>query len=89
VINKTVTIQNKLGLHARSANAFVRTVSVFSSSITVTNKYATANGKSIMSMMLLQASKGSEIELEIDGEDEQLVLEAIEKLINDKFGEDD
>jgi len=89
VINKTVTIKNKLGMHARSAGAFVRIASTFASSITVTNEYATANGKSIMSMMLLQASKGSRIELQIEGEDEQQAFEAIESLINDKFGEDD
>lgn len=76
-------------MHARSANAFVRTASAFASSITVTNEYATANGKSIMSMLLLQARKGSKIELQIEGEDEQQAFEAIASLINNKFGEDD
>ncbi len=89
MIKRTVTIQNKLGLHARSASAFVRTVSAFASSVTVINEYATADGKSIMSMMLLQASMGSKIELQIEGEDEQQAFEAIVSLINDKFGEDD
>ena len=89
MISGTITIQNKLGMHARSANAFVRTASAFASSIKVTNEYATANGKSIMSMMLLQASKGSKIELHIEGEDEQQAFEAITSLINNKFGEDD
>ena len=73
-------------MHARSANAFVRTASAFASSITVTNEYATANGKSIMSMLLLQARKGSKIELQIAGEDEQRALESIASLINNKFG---
>jgi phosphocarrier protein HPr len=89
VINRTVTIQNKLGLHARSASAFVRTVSAFASNVTVVNEYATANGKSIMSMMLLQASQGTQIELHVDGEDEKETLDAIVSLINDKFGEDE
>jgi phosphocarrier protein len=89
VIKRTVTIQNKLGLHARSASAFVRTVSAFASSVTVINEYATANGKSIMSMMLLQASQGSEIELHIEGEDEKETFDAIESLVNDKFGEEE
>jgi phosphocarrier protein HPr len=89
VINRTITIQNKLGLHARSASAFVRTVSAFASNVTVVNEYATANGKSIMSMMLLQASKGTQIELHVDGEDEKETLDAIVSLINDKFGEDE
>ena len=89
MIKRTVSIQNKLGLHARSASAFVRTVSAFASSVTVINEYATADGKSIMSMMLLQANQGSEIELHIDGEDEIETCAAIESLINDKFGEEE
>ena len=89
MIKRTVSIQNKLGLHARSASAFVRTVSAFASSVTVINEYATADGKSIMSMMLLQASQGSEIELHIEGEDEKETFDAIESLINDKFGEEE
>ncbi len=89
MIKRTVTIKNKLGLHARSASAFVRTVSAFASNVTVVNEHATANGKSIMSMMLLQASKGTEIELLVEGEDEEDALAAIESLINDKFGEEE
>jgi len=89
VIKRTVTIQNKLGLHARSASSFVRTVSAIASNVTVINEFATANGKSIMSMMLLQASQGSEIELHIEGADEKETFDAIESLINDKFGEEE
>ena len=89
MIKRTVTIQNKLGLHARSASAFVRTVSTFASSVAVINEHATANGKSIMSMMLLQATQGSELELHIEGEDEKETFDAIESLINDKFGEEE
>ena len=89
MINKTILIQNKLGLHARSASVFVRTASGFASSVTVSSKHATANGKSIMSMMLLQASRGTEISLEIEGNDELEAIEAIVTLINNKFGEDD
>ena len=89
MINRTIKIQNKLGLHARSASAFVRTVSAFASNVTVVNEYATANGKSIMSMMLLQASQGTQIELHVDGEDEKETLDAVVSLINDKFGEEE
>ncbi|MBQ76641.1 MAG: phosphocarrier protein HPr [Gammaproteobacteria bacterium] len=89
MISGIVTIQNKLGLHARSANLFVRTATAFASSITVINEHATANGKSIMSMMLLQAAKGTKVELQVEGEDEQQALVALEALINNKFGEDD
>ncbi|MFP6806901.1 MAG: HPr family phosphocarrier protein [Pseudomonadales bacterium] len=87
MINKKLTIQNKLGLHARSASAFVRTVSAFASSVTVSNEYATANGKSIMSMMMLQAGIGTDIDLIVEGIDEQDAFDAIEALINSKFGE--
>ncbi len=89
MIKKTITIQNKLGLHARSASAFVKTVSSFGSSVSVTNQHATANGKSIMSMMMLQAGLGTDIHLTIEGEDEQDALSAIVALINNKFGEED
>ncbi len=89
MISRTVTIQNKLGLHARSANQFVRTAIAFSSSINVVNEHAAANGKSIMSMMLLQAAKGTDVELQVEGEDEERACAALEALINDKFGEDD
>ena len=89
MISKTIIIQNKLGLHARSASVFVRTASGFASSVTVSNLHATANGKSIMSMMLLQAALGTEIALEIEGDDEQEAINAITTLIDNKFGEDD
>ncbi len=89
MISKTIIIQNKLGLHARSASVFVRMASGFTSSVTVSNRHATANGKSIMSMMLLQAALGTEIALEIEGDDEQEALDAITILIDNKFGEDD
>jgi phosphocarrier protein len=89
MISKTIFIQNRLGLHARSASVFVRTASSFASSITVSNEHATANGKSIMSMMLLQAALGTEIALEIEGDDEQEAVDAIVTLIDGKFGEDD
>jgi phosphocarrier protein HPr len=89
MISKTILIQNKLGLHARSASVFVRTATGFASSVTVSNQHATANGKSIMSMMLLQAALGTEISLEIEGNDEHEAIDAIITLINNKFGEND
>ncbi len=88
MIKDKVTIENKLGLHARSASVFVRTASAYQSSIKVSNEHASANGKSIMSMMLLQASHGTEIELLIEGDDEEAAFNAITSLIRNKFGED-
>ena len=87
VFNKKLSITNKLGLHARAASVFVKTASAFASSIKVSNPEKEANGKSIMSMMLLQASCGSKIDICIEGEDETEAMAAIEALVNNKFGE--
>ena len=89
MIQKTVKIQNKLGLHARAASSFVKIAQEFASTVTVTSSSATANGKSIMNMMILQASHGSEILLEVEGEDETESIEALSNLVNQKFGEDE
>ena len=87
MFKKKLAITNKLGLHARAASVFVKTASAFASTINVSNPETEANGKSIMSMMLLQASCGSEIDICIEGKDETEAMAAIEGLVNDKFGE--
>ena len=87
MLKKKLVIINKLGLHARAASVFVKTASAFSSTIDVSNPEKQANGKSIMSMMLLQAAFGSEIDISIEGEDETAAMVAIETLVADKFGE--
>jgi len=87
VFKKKLTIKNKLGLHARAASVFVKTASAFASTINVSSPEKEANGKSIMSIMLLQASCGSEVEVCIEGGDETEAMAAIETLVNDKFGE--
>ena len=87
MLKKKLTITNKLGLHARAASLFVKTASTFSSTIDVSNPMNKASGKSIMSIMLLQASYGSDVDISIEGEDETEAMEAIEALVNNKFGE--
>lgn len=87
MISKTLTICNKLGLHARAASEFVKTASAFGSNITVANPHNEANGKSIMSMMRLQAACGTEVDVTIEGADEQAAMDAIETLIANRFGE--
>lgn len=87
MLKKKLAIINKLGLHARAASVFVKTASAFSSTIDVSNPEKQANGKSIMSMMLLQSARGSEIDISIEGEDEAEAMVAIEALVADKFGE--
>lgn len=87
MITKTITIINKLGLHARAAAKFVATASKFSSEIMIIKNNQKVNGKSIMGVMMLAASKGTELELRVDGEDEVALLDAIELLISNYFGE--
>ncbi len=84
---KKITIINKLGLHARAAAKFVATASRFGAKIEVSRNGKSVNGKSIMGVMMLAASQGTEIEITCDGEDEQEALTQIEALVNDKFGE--
>lgn len=86
---KSILIINKLGLHARAAAKFVATASRFGAKVDITRNGKTVNGKSIMGVMMLAASKGTEIEITTDGEDEIEALEAIDALINDRFGEDE
>lgn len=89
MITRCLQIQNKLGLHARAASVFVKAAGAFGSKITVRSPTREANGKSIMSMMMLEAAFGSEVEIEIEGADETQAMAAIEKLIADRFGEDE
>lgn len=85
---KTLPIINKLGLHARAAAKLVTTASRFSSNITVAHNGQTVNGKSIMGIMMLAAAKGSEINITVDGEDEDEALQAIWELVENRFGEE-
>jgi len=87
LIQQTVKIQNKLGLHARASSKFVEVAKEYLATISVTSPFAKANGKSIMNMMLLQATCHSEINIESDGQDEQEAMDALLALVNNKFGE--
>ncbi len=82
-----VTIINKLGLHARAAAKFVQTASVFSCRIKVGYADRMVDGKSIMAIMMLAASKGKQLILEADGPDEEEAIAAITDLINRFFDE--
>jgi phosphocarrier protein HPr len=89
MISEKVTIVNKLGLHARAASVFVKKAGEFGATITVNKQGKSGNGKSIMSMMMLEASIGTELELQADGADEQAALAALTQLIERRFGEDE
>lgn len=87
MIKTKITIINKLGLHARASAKFVSTAARFQSRIDVTKDAQTINGKSIMGVMMLAASKGSELTLEFDGPDEAEMEKALVELINNRFHE--
>ena len=87
MIQSQVTIINKLGLHARAAAKLVSCAAAFSSVIRIGKEGALVDGKSIMSVMMLAAGKGTMLDVEIDGNDEVAALEAIEVLINNRFDE--
>ena len=87
IVEDQVTICNKLGLHARAAAKFVATASQFTAEIEVEKDGRRVNGKSIMGVMMLAASKGASIKLFVQGEDADLAMEKIKALVLAKFGE--
>lgn len=87
MIEREARIQNKLGLHARAASKFVSLSQRFAATVTVSNGAQSANGKSIMSMMILQATCGTTISISTEGEDEQQAIEQIIALIDNRFEE--
>ena len=87
MIQTQVTIINKLGLHARAAAKFVSCAAAFSSSIRAGKDGELVDGKSIMSIMMLAAGKGTVLDLQIDGSDEAAALDALQTLINNRFDE--
>ena len=84
---RSVTIVNKLGLHARAANLFAKTAMRFGSSIKVGFNGKMVDAKSVMSLMLLAANQGTVIDLHAEGDDENQALDALETLIADRFNE--
>jgi len=87
MIQREVTIINKLGLHARAAAKFVTLASRFESEIRVQRGEKEVNGKSIMGMMMLAASQGTRLQIMASGPDEQEALHQLEALIQERFGE--
>ena len=88
MVTGTFTILNSSGFHARPAGLFVETASRFRSVIKVVSGKQTANGKSILSLMLLGAMPGAEITIEALGEDEAEALNALAELVTGRFGEE-
>jgi phosphocarrier protein len=89
MLKQTLTIVNKLGLHARAATKLVKLASSFESAVQVKRKQREVNGKSIMGVMLLAASKGCDIELLVNGDDETSAMSNLSDLIKSGFGEEE
>jgi len=83
----TITISNKLGLHARASAKLTKLAGGFSCDVHLSRNGRRVNAKSIMGVMMLAAGMGSEVEIETDGVDEQAAMEALRALIDGKFGE--
>jgi phosphocarrier protein len=89
VISNSVTIVNKLGLHARAATRLVNCASAFECEVWIGNGDKSVNGKSIMGVLTLAASKGTDLIIETDGRDKKEAIESIIELIKNRFGEDE
>ena len=87
MIRTTLSISNRLGLHARASAKLTKLAGGFRSDVFMSRNGRRVNAKSIMGVMMLAAGMGSEVELEIDGDDEQAAMAALQALISDKFGE--
>lgn len=87
MIKSSITISNKLGLHARASAKLTKLAGSFRSEIHLSRAGRRINAKSIMGVMMLAAGLGAEIEIETDGPDEQEAMGALRELIDAKFGE--
>jgi phosphocarrier protein HPr len=87
VIRTTIRVSNKLGLHARASAKLTKLAGSFASNVFMSRNGRRVNAKSIMGVMMLAAGLGSEVEVEVEGEDEQAAMTAISGLFENKFGE--
>ncbi len=87
-VKKTLTVLNQLGLHARAAAELVKVTSEFRSDVMLNKDGLQVNGKSIMGLMMLAASKGTQVTVTVEGPDAEACMEAVEKIFNEKFGEE-
>ena len=87
MITQSITITNKLGLHARASAKLSKMAGSFPCEVWMTRNGRRINAKSIMGVMMLAAGMGTEVEIETIGEREQEAMDALLALIADKFGE--
>ena len=86
---KRIEIKNKLGLHARAAALLVQTVNKFSAQVSLTKDGQTIDARSIMGVLTLAAAQGSKIQVEATGEDAERTVKAIERLVDNRFNENE
>ena len=87
MIEQTITISNKLGLHARASAKLSKLAGSFPCEVWLVRGSRRVNAKSIMGVMMLAAGIGTELVVETSGEQEQAAMDALIALFNDKFGE--
>ena len=87
MIKTTVTISNKLGLHARASAKLTKLAGSYACDVWMARGERRVNAKSIMGVMMLAAGLGTTVDIETNGADEQAAMDALLALINDKFGE--
>jgi phosphocarrier protein HPr len=85
---QTFIIRNKLGLHARAAALLVKTANNYAADITIEKDGIEVNGKSIMGILMLAASRGSKVTLKVEGKDAVEAMQTLGELIGNKFGEE-
>ena len=89
MLRKKITIINKLGIHARAAMKLVTIAGKYQSKILLHFKNREINAKSIMNLMVIGATKGSELHITTEGLDENEAMDAVCELISNKFGENE
>ncbi|CAD0186456.1 MULTISPECIES: HPr family phosphocarrier protein [Ruegeria] len=85
--NRSLKIINEKGLHARASAKLVEVVEGFDAQAEVSKDGLSASGDSIMGLLMLAASRGTTIDVETSGPDAEALADALETLVNDKFGE--
>jgi phosphocarrier protein len=89
MIQRSLTLVNRLGLHARAASRLVQVAAAYEAAVWLERDGRRVNAKSIMGVLMLAAPVGSTLTLECDGADEAAAADAIEQLVNERFGEDE
>ena len=87
IVEKTLTIKNELGIHARSAAMIVRALERYQSSVSLERDGTRVDARSLLDILTLACPKDSEIVVRADGDDAREVVESLEKLVDNKFGE--